>query len=128
MIRTLVPSLAVILLFPQEPEPVGKALDAGVLADVFGVQSALMLQDGAKWRFSLKLQAKKDIDTADVYCQVGFFDKTKHLIFATPLQFAAGIGLKAGESINASFVYEGPPVEEGVPWKTIAIRPGKKPN
>jgi hypothetical protein len=119
----MVPSLRA-----QEPEPIGKALDLGVLAEGFKLDNGTMAFDGLKWRFMLKLQAKKDVDTADVYCQAGFFDKSRQLIFASPLQFAAGIPLKAGESIQAQFLYEGFIGEEGVPWEVIAIRTAKKPN
>jgi hypothetical protein len=123
---------AFVLVLPslhaQEPEPIGKALDLGPLAEWFTLDTSAMRWEAAKCYFTLKLQAKKDVDTADVYCQAGFFDKSKHLVFASPVQFAAGIPLKKGESILAHFTYAGLLAEEGVPWETIAIRTAKKPN
>src|SRR5579859_7612112 len=92
-------------LFAQEPEPVGKALELGHLADSFTLVSATRSFDGNEWRFALKLQAKKDVDTGDVYCQAGFFDKTKYLLYASPVKFSAQIPLKTGESIDALFTF-----------------------
>jgi hypothetical protein len=119
---------AAVPLPAQEPEPIGKMLNLGPLSESFNLISGVMAFEGQKWKFALKLQAKKDVDTADLYCQVGFFDKEKQLLFASPLMFQAGFALKAGESINAYFVYEGFVPDDGYPWKTIVIRPAKKPN
>jgi hypothetical protein len=112
----------------QEPEPIGKALNCGTLTESFTLVSGLMASDGQKWRFTLKLQAKKDVDTAELYCLAGFFDRNKQLLYASPLMFQAGFPLKSGECVNAYFVYEGVVPQDGVPWQTIQIRPAKKPN
>lgn len=130
MIRLSVGLLALYLvagLTAQEPEPVGKALELGYLADSFSLLSATRTFDGTSWKFALKLQAKKDVDTGDVYCQAAFFDKTKYLISASPVKFAAQVPLKAGESIDASFTYPSFNSDDGVPWHVIAIRSAKKP-
>jgi hypothetical protein len=118
--------VAPALAAAQEPEPVGKALELGHLADSFTLVSATRSFDGTEWRFALKLQAKKDVDTGDVYCQAGFFDKTKHLIYASPVKFSAQIPLKMGESIDAFFTFPSFVGDEGVPWRMIAIRAAKK--
>jgi hypothetical protein len=129
------PRIAVALMlsmpvttFPQEPEPIGKALNCGPLTESFTLVTGLMTADGPKWRFTLKLQAKKDVDTTEIYCLVGFFDRNKQLLFASPVAFQAGFPLKSGECVNAYFVYEGIAAPEGYPWQTIQIRPAKKPN
>jgi hypothetical protein len=129
MMRILVGLLALCVvpaLGAQEPEPIGKALELGPLAESFTLVTATRAFDGSNWRFTLKLQAKKDVDTAEVFCQAGFFDKSKYLIYASPLRFSADIPLKTGESIEAYFMFPPFNMEDGVPWRVIAIRPAKR--
>jgi hypothetical protein len=113
----------------QEAVPIGKGIDLGPLTDLFVMVSGDVTYDASTgYRVTLKLRAKQDVDTANLYCQAGFFDKNKLLLLAPPLVFQAGFPLMKGESINAYIVYASPQQDEGFPWHMIYVRPGKKPN
>jgi hypothetical protein len=116
--------------FAQEGEPLGKAINLGPLGEAFTLVSGLVYDEQPTgFRFVLKLQAKKDVDTAELYCQAGFFDRGKLLVYASPLVFQANFPMQKGETVNATFVYTGLAPEEGTyPWHTIVVRPAKKPN
>jgi hypothetical protein len=135
MVRALVAAFVIFGVFvrpaqAQEGEPIGKAINLGPLADYFTLVSGLVYDEQpGGYRITLKLQAKKDVDTTDLVCQAGYFDRTKHLLQASPLMFQANFMMLKGETVNAGFVYVGATPEEGAyPWHTIVIRPGKKPN
>jgi hypothetical protein len=115
---------------PQEGEAIGKAINIGPLADSFTLVSGLVYDEQpGGYKIVLKLQAKKDVDTSELYCQVGFFDKSKTVIQASPLLFQANFPLLKGEMVNAGCAFVGTTPEEGTyPWHTIVVRLGKKPN
>jgi hypothetical protein len=116
--------------------PIGKGIDIGPLAEYFTLLSAEgdarfkhgdasmpWQQDG--YRVTLRLRATKDVDTTDIVFRAGFFDKGKHLMQASPMQFEADFPLVKGESINAFCLFKHEHIENGLPWHMIYIRPGK---
>jgi hypothetical protein len=118
----------------QEPVPISKGIDIGPLGNYFTLLSA----EGGKnyaptgnglqpdgYLVTLRLRATRDVDTADLLYRVGFFDKDKHLLQASPLQFEAGFPLLKGESIEATCLFKREHLEAGLPWHMIYIRPGK---
>ena len=108
-----------------------KAINVGPLADSFTLVSAEAAPqpDGSGIAIWLKLRAKKDVDTTDLYYQVGFFEKGKVIIQATPLKFQANFPLQTGETVHAYCTFLNGIFEEGnYPWHSIVIRLGKKPN
>jgi hypothetical protein len=142
MYRILAIALVLCVAAPaattQEPVPIGKGIDIGPLADCFtrlsgdgekhfkqdpSVRQFQLMSDG--YLVTLSLRATKDVDTADLLCRVGFFDKSKHLMQASPLQFEAAFPLLKGESVNATCWFKHEHIENGLPWHMIYIRPGK---
>lgn len=110
---------------------VSKAINLGPLADSFTLVSAEAgpAQEGDGIGIWLKLRAKKDVDTSDLYYQVGFFDKAKVVVQATPLKFQANFPLQTGETVYASCTFVNANFEAGnYPWHAIVIRQGRKPN
>jgi hypothetical protein len=122
--------LCIALAMPavaQEAD-VSKAVNLGPLADSFTLVAAEAGPHEGGIGIWLKLRAKKDVDTTDLYYQVGFFDKGKVVVHATPLKFQANFPLQTGETVHAFCNYVNAPFEEGTyPWHTIVIRLGKKP-
>jgi hypothetical protein len=107
---------------------VSKSINLGLLADSFTLVSAEAGPHDDGIGIWLKLRAKKDVDTTDLYYQVGFFDKGKVVVQATPLRFQASFPLQTGETVHAYCVYVNARFEDGsYPWHTIVIRLGKKP-
>jgi hypothetical protein len=134
MVRILAAALVVSILgvlpaATQEPEPLSKSsINLGPLAEAFTLVSAeLSYEPGTGSKITLKLQAKKDVDTSEFNCQAGFFDRAKLLLQASPVFFQAGFPLLKGEYVNAYCIYPGPPFEDGFPWYQIIIRAAKKP-
>jgi len=81
-----VPAIALVLciamampVVAQEAD-VSKAINLGPLADSFTLVSAEAGPHERGIGIWLKLRAKKDVDTTDLYYQVGFFDKGKVVI------------------------------------------------
>jgi hypothetical protein len=107
----------------QEGQSVSKAVNLGPLADSFTLVSALAYADDDGYRIVLKLQAKKDVDTTDLSCQAGFFDREKHVLHASPLQFQVLFPMQKGETVSAGFNYLGESDNGSFPWHTIVIRP-----
>ena len=130
-----VPAIALVLciamampVVAQEAD-VSKAINLGPLADSFTLVSAEAGPHERGIGIWLKLRAKKDVDTTDLYYQVGFFDKGKVVVQAAPLKFQANFPLQSGETVHAACTYVNAAFEEGTyPWHTIVIRLGKKPN
>jgi len=143
MYRTLAAALVLSIVCaptarPQESINV-KAINIGPLAEHFTAVSAQVSPEYAEGGFmgpqlvnlkvTVKLQAKKDIDTTDLNFQAGFFDKEKHLLQASRLIFQARFPMLKGETINASCIYKhSEPGLDVYPWDVIAIRTWKKPN
>src|SRR5258708_7426271 len=122
--------LCIVMALPvvAREADVSKAINLGTLADSFTLVSAEAGPYEGGIGIWLKLRAKKDVDTTDLYYQVGFFDKGKVVVQATPLKFQANFPLQTGETVHAFCNYVNAPFEEGTyPWHTIAIRLGKKP-
>jgi hypothetical protein len=117
------------LVRSQEAQPLGKGLDIGSLADHFTLLSSEVSFGSGGYVVSLKLQAKKDLDPADLFFQGGAFDKSKLLLEAKPLKFVECIPLLKGESIYATCHFTRVEfVEDGLPWHMVYIRAVKKPN
>ena len=132
MYRVLAIAFVLCLVAPaaraQEAD-VSKAINLGTLADSFTLVSAEAGPHEGGIGIWLKLRAKKDVDTTDLYYQVGFFDKGKVVVHATPLKFQANFPLQTGETVHAYCTYVNAAFEEGnYPWHAIVIRSGKKPN
>ncbi len=129
MYRTIAMALVLCLIAPgARADPIGKGIDLGPLAEHFTLLTGDVDWTGESYTVTLKLQAKKDLDTADLFFQVGFFDKSKLLLQGTPLKFDQGFPLLKGESVFASCSFtRGLYQEEGFPWHMIFIRAGKKP-
>jgi hypothetical protein len=122
-------------------EPINaKTINIGPLLEHFTVVSAQVspeyAMDGGMFmgpqlvrlKISVKLRAKKDIDTTDLNFQAGFFDKEKHLLQASRLIFQARIPMLKGETINASCTFKhSEAIVDVYPWDVIDIRTWKKP-
>jgi hypothetical protein len=109
---------------PEEKnEALRKAVDLGPLGEFFKLVSVERSFDPSRGgAITLKLEAKKDVDTAPLFFKVGFFDKEKHLALASPLRFDAAFPLQKGESISAS-CWDG---REPRDWHKIAVRKVEK--
>ncbi len=113
----------------QEAEPLGKSINIGPLGDSFNLLSADAVFDPmVGYRITLKLKAIRDVDTGELVCLAGFFNKGKHLLGASPLQFEASFPMLKGETVNAYCIFRSPAAEEGFPWYMIQVRLGKKAN
>jgi hypothetical protein len=116
----------------QEPVPLGKGIDLGSLAEHFTLLSAEAswgVTGNGGYTVVLKLQAKKDVDTAGLYFQVGAFDKGKLLLEAKPLKFDEDFPLLKGECMYATCTFTRMSYQEdGLPWSKIYIRAAKKPS
>jgi hypothetical protein len=125
----LVPAFLTALAFgapvpPEKPDPLKEAIDLGPLEEYFKLVSVERVVDPNRGSsITLKLQAKKDVDTSQCFCKVGFFDKGRHMHLASPLRFEAAFPLLKGESINAT-CGEGRTPQE---WHKIAVRKIDKP-
>jgi hypothetical protein len=127
-VLSLVLCMALALPAPTQEADVGKSINLGPLADSFTLVSATAGPGPGGIDIWLKLRAKKDVDTSDLYFQVGFFDKGKVVVQATPLKFQANFPLQTGETVYASCAFVRADFEEGnYPWQMIVIRTGKKP-
>src|SRR5580692_4314619 len=103
--------LCVAIARPAAPQDVNvsKTINLGPLADSFALVSAEVRETPEGTGIFLKLRAKKEVDTSDLYYHVGFFDKGKVVIQATPLKFQAEFPLQSGETVYAVCTYVGDP-------------------
>jgi len=95
-----------------------KSIDLGEFGDYFKLVSA----DRRVNNVTLMLEAKKDVDTSQLFLKAGFFDAHDVLQKASPVTFQAAFPLKKGESIPVRFTIDG-----DVVWSRIAIRKVDKP-
>lgn len=130
MRTALMPALFVLLAFAdsgqaqEKADALTKSIELGVLEEYFKVVSTERTFDPSRGgTIVLKLEVKKDVDTSQLFCKVGFFDKDKHMHLAGPLRFDAAFPLQKGESINVT-CWEGRMPQE---WHRIAIRRVEKP-
>jgi hypothetical protein len=101
-----------------------KVIDLGPLEEYFKLVAVDQVADPNRGgTITLKLEARKDVDTSLFFCKVGFFDKEKHLHLASPLRFSAAFPLQKGETIQAD-AWEGRTPQN---WHRIAIRRVEKP-
>jgi hypothetical protein len=124
----LLGAIVAVPLHAQEPLPLGKGIDIGPLGEYFTVLTAETSTLGGGYTITLKLQAKKDVDTSDLFVQLAAFDKGKLLLESQTLKFDADLSLLKGESLYAGCRFlRFAPQAEGLPWHRLSVRNAKKP-
>lgn len=114
---------------PAKPQEIEKIIDLGSLGEYFDLVSATrMARDDSRptmtsskygdASITLKLQAKKDVDTSRCFFKAGFFDNNNHLCHACDVVFEAKFPLIKGESVNV-LLYDG---GKQTAWGKIAVR------
>ena len=95
----------------------------GPLADHFDIVSARKrIEETRGVYIILKLRAKKEVDTGNLFFKAGYFDREKHLHEVDELRFEAGFVLQKGETVNAQ-LWAG---REDRKWDRIVIQKAKR--
>jgi hypothetical protein len=96
-----------------------KAIDLGNLGKYFKLVGVERTFDSMRGGYvTLKLEAKRDVDTTDLKYKIGFFDKDNQLHLSSDVKFNAQFPLEMGESIKV-VCWEGREPRE---WKKIVVR------
>jgi hypothetical protein len=108
----------------EKADELKKSVELGELDAHFELASAERSVDPERGdTLVLKLKAKRDMDTSQLFYKAGFFDKDGHMHLASPVRFDAGFPLKKGESMRVE-VWEGRDPQN---WQKISLRKVNRP-